>query len=349
VNHPFFVVDGLVLDGQYGADDTVRIAAAGSDFVLRNTEVRRSSRDLIDMGNVPRVLIEGCLLHHALNPDDGRSDAHGIVGGGVTDLTVRDTEIHTFSGDGIQIDSGRAAPGWDRVTIEGATIWLAPLPEAENGFPAGVAPGENAVDTKAAAANIRSHITIRNTIARGFRNGLIGNMAAFNLKEHIDATLDGITVSESEIAFRLRGAPGGSGAWVSIQNAVIFDVGTAFRYEDNIENLRIWNSTVGREVATTFQKASAPMSMLDVRNLLSITPLPAEARQRSNLRVGTEAFVDASMHDYHLASGAPAVDAGEPVAEVTVDRDGVERPQGRGPDVGAYEQSSVAPAGTRRR
>jgi hypothetical protein len=89
--------------------------------------------------------------------------------------------------------------------------------------------------------------------------------------------------------------------------------------------------------------------MLDVRNLLSITPLPAEARQRSNLRVGTEAFVDASMHDYHLASGAPAVDAGEPVAEVTVDRDGVERPQGRGPDVGAYEQSSVAPAGTRRR
>jgi hypothetical protein len=345
VNHPSFVVEGLVLDGQYGPDDTVRVASGGSDFVLRDTEVRRSSRDLIDLGNVQRVLIEGCLLHHALNPTDGRSDAHGIVGGAVINLTVRNTEIHTFSGDGIQVDSGRAAPGWDNVIIEGANIWLAPLPVAENGFPAGAAPGENAVDTKAAATNIRSHITIRNTIARGFRNGLIGNMAAFNLKEHVDVTLDGITVSESEIAFRLRGAAGGNGAVVAIRNAVVYDVATAFRYEDNIQNLRIWNSTIGRDVATTFQNVAAPQSAPDVRNLLSINPLQAEARQRSNLQVGVDAFVDASMHDYHLASGAPAVDAGEPVAQVTIDRDGVERPQGRAPDVGAYEQAAPAPAG----
>jgi hypothetical protein len=47
--------------------------------------------------------------------------------------------------------------------------------------------------------------------------------------------------------------------------------------------------------------------------------------------------VNAKAHDYHLASRAPAVDAGERLGAVTVDRDGVERPQGGAFDVGAYE------------
>ena len=148
------------------------------------------------------------------------------------------------------MDPGRAAPGWDRVTIEGSKIWLAPLPAAENGFAAGAVPGENAVDTKAAASNVRSRITIRDTIASGFRAGLIGNMAAFNFKEHVDATVDGVTVFDSEIAFRLRGPD--DGARVLVKNAVVHDVTTAFRYEDDIQNLRIWNSTVGRNVSRTF-------------------------------------------------------------------------------------------------
>ena len=76
---------------------------------------------------------------------------------------------------------------------------------AENGFAAGAVPGENAMDTKAAAANVRSRITVRDTIASGFRGGLISNMAAFNFKENVDATVDGVTVFDSEIAFRLRG------------------------------------------------------------------------------------------------------------------------------------------------
>ena len=205
VAHPYLVVDGLVLDGQYAGEDTVRVTSSGDFLVLRNTEVRRSSKDLIDMAAPEGVLIDGSLLHHALNAAGGRSDAHGIVTGAVRDLTIRATEIHTFSGDGLQVDPGRAEPGWDRVTIEGSKIWLAPLPAAENGFAAGAVPGENAVDTKASATNVRSRITIRDTIASGFRDGFIGNMAAFNFKEHVDATVDGVTVFDSQIAFRLRG------------------------------------------------------------------------------------------------------------------------------------------------
>jgi hypothetical protein len=206
VGHGYLIVEGLVLDGQYGRDDVVRVTSAGHFFQLRNSEVRRSSRDLVDMGGPEGVLIEHSVLHHALNPQDGRSDAHGIVAGAVRNLTIRDTEIHTFSGDGIQLDPDRAAPGWGGVLIERVRIWLAPLAEATNGFAAGVVPGENAIDTKAGAHLPQATLTVRDATVHGFRGGLLRNMAAFNLKENVDVTIDGATVADSEIAFRLRGA-----------------------------------------------------------------------------------------------------------------------------------------------
>jgi len=341
IAHPYVTIEGLVFDGQYGADDLVRVSSAASNLVLRNLEVRRSSRDLIDMASPEDVLIEGCLIHHALNPIDGRSDAHGITAAAVKNLTVRDTEIHTFSGDGIQIDPGRAAPGWTGVTIEHSRIWLEPLPSVENGFRAGEAPGENAVDTKASPNYARATITIRDTTAWGFRQGSITNMAAFNLKEHIDATLDGVTVYDSEIAFRLRGS-GTTGPDIAIRNAVVYDTTTAFRYEDNIQNLRIWNGTIGRGVTRAFQSASSPASVLDVRNLLVLGTLPKEAARASNLGVGEEAFADAAQHDYSLSPASMAIDAGVTIPEVTSDREGTERPQGRGYDVGAYERRETA-------
>jgi hypothetical protein len=335
VGHPYLLVDGLVLDGQYGADDTVRITSNGDFFELRNTEIRRSARDLIDLASPEGVVIDGCLIHHALNAADGRTDAHAVAAGAVRNLTIRDTEIHTFSGDGLQVDPGRAAPGWDLVTVERSKIWLAPLPEPLNGFAAGVVPGENAIDTKQASTNVRSRLIVRDTIASGFRNGLIANMAAFNLKEYVDVRVDGVTVSNSEIAFRLRGP--GTGARVLVMNAVMHDVTTAFRYEDNIQNLRIWNSTVGRNVARTFHPVAATSATLDVRNLLSMPALTAEARASSNLRVTATAFVNVAAHDYHLTAGSPAVNAGERLEDVTRDRDGVERPQGGAHDIGGHE------------
>ena len=335
VGHAYLVVDGLVLDGQYGGDDIVRVTGGGDFLQLRNTEVRRSTRDLIDLVSPEGVIIDGCLLHHALNAAGGRTDAHGVVAGAVRNLTIRDTEIHTFSGDGLQVDPGRAAPGWDMVTVEGSKIWLAPLPAPENGFAAGAVPGENAIDTKQVPTNVRSRLIVRDTVASGFRGGLINNMAAFNIKEYVDATLDRVTVSGSEIAFRLRGP--GTGARVTVKNSVVFDVGTAFRYEDNIQNVRVWNSTIGRNVARAFHPVASTGATIDVRNLLSIPALTAEARAASNQRATAAAFVNAAEHDYHLAPGAAAIDAGEGLRDVTMDRDGVERPQGGAHDVGAYE------------
>ena len=338
VSHAYVVVEALVLDGQYAAADTVLVASAAHYFTLSNSEVRRSTRDLIDIGAPQGVLIEDSSIHHALNAAGGRTDAHGIAAGAVRDLTVRDTDIHTFSGDGLQVDPGRAAPGWNDVTIDGCRIWLSPLPAPENGFAAGVVPGENAIDTKANTSLSRARLTIRDTTAWGFRNGLIGNMAAFNLKENVDVTVDGATVYDSEIAFRNRGPSSTTnGAWVTIKNAVVHSVATAFRYEDNIEQLRIWNATIGSGVTRAFQAASSNGNGLDVRNLLVLGPLPTQATDGSNKGVAASAFVNATAHNYMLAPGSPAIDAGVAIAAVPHDRQGTLRPQGAAYDVGAYE------------
>ncbi len=339
IDHPHVTFESLVIDGQYGLADTVTVSSDADFLVLRNLEVRRSSRDLIDIAGPGDVTIESCLIHHALNAVNGRTDAHGIAAGAVRRLTVRDSEIHTFSGDAFQVDPARAAPGWDHVTIERTRMWLSPLVSAENGFAAGAVPGENAIDTKASPDLPRATLTIRDVTAWGFRGGLISNMAAFNLKENVAASVDRVTVHDSEIAFRLRG-PGKSlrgGAHVTITNAVVYDSVTAFRYEDNIENLKIWNTTIGGGVTRALARAASSGEGLDLMNLLVRGVLPAEAEHGSNQGVGPEVFVDATAHDYRLAPGSEAIDAGVALPGVTVDRDGIPRPQGRWFDVGAFE------------
>jgi hypothetical protein len=346
VDHAYFVVDGLVLDGQYANADLVSVSDGATGFVLENSEVRRATKDCVDMAGPSDVLIEHCLIHHCLNAAGGQTDAHGVTGGPVQHLTIRDTEIHTMSGDAIQFDPGRELPGWDDIRVEGCKLWTGPLASAENGFQAGTVTGENAIDTKTNPAAPRAKLTVTNTSAWGFRGGLISNMAAFNLKENIDAVLDGVTVYDSEIAFRTRGPGSNGGAWVRVQNAVVFDVDKAVRYEDDIAELAVLNSTFGRDVLAAFQEASSPATTPDVRNLLVLGgSLPAEAGAASNLAVGAAAFVDATSDDYHLPSGSPAVDSAETIAEVLLDRDGTPRPQGTGYDVGAYEQCTGASCG----
>lgn len=155
IAHAYVTLEGLVIDGQDGDGDAVQIETAGGHATIRDCEVKNVRRDCIDMGAPEGVTIEKSLIHDCLNAtgsgcntDTCRVDAHGIASGAVKDLVVRDTEIHTFSGDALQVDPGRASPGWDRVTVERCKMWLGPLAAAKNGFAAGVVPGENAIDTK---------------------------------------------------------------------------------------------------------------------------------------------------------------------------------------------------------
>jgi regulation of enolase protein 1 (concanavalin A-like superfamily) len=342
LDHAHHVVDGLVLDGQYGGNEVVEVGSGADATIIRNTEIRHSGRDCVTIASPPNVLIEDSIVHHCLDSTGGRSDAHGISAEAVRNLTIRGTEIHTFSGDGIQVDPSRSAPGWDQVTIERSRIWLAPLPTAVAGFAAGTVTGENAVDTKVSSGGARARLLIRDTEAWGFRGGLVTNMAAFNLKENVDAIVDGATVRDSEIAFRLRGP-----AWVTLQNAVIHHVGYGIRYEDDIPQLRVWNVTFGAGVGRPFLAASSSSTGLQVANVLVLgSTLPAEAAGASNRAVAATAFADAGANDYRLAAGSPAIDTGVAIPGVERDRIGTERPQGAHYDIGAYEHCATSGCGT---
>lgn len=337
VSHPFITLAGLVIDGQYGPYDAVIVDSAAEAFHLEGTEVRRSSKDCIDMRAPSDVVVDGVLIHRCLNAAAGRTDAHGLVAGAVRNLTIRDTRIHTFSGDAVQLDPDRSAPGWDRVTIERCQFWLEPLAAPENGFAAGVVPGENAIDTKTRRTAPRATLVVRQTEAWGFRDGLLMNMAAFNIKEHVDVTFEGVTVSRSEIAFRLRGPGANGGAWARVRNAVVFDVGTAVRYEDDIERVEIWNSTFGAGIGRAFRAANSSSTGLSVQNVLFVGPRSSELAGTSNMPAAEAFFVGLSRHDYRLAPDSKAVDAGTPLAAVTTDRLGNPRPARGRWDVGAYE------------
>jgi hypothetical protein len=167
-------------------------------------------------------------------------------------------------------------------------------------------------------------------------------MAAFNLKETIDAVVDGVTVWDSEIAFRLR-AP----AWVTVKNAVVHHVTYGVRYEDNIPQLRVWNTTFGAGVTQPFLAASSSSTGLQVANVLVLaSSLPPEASGGSSRAVSASAFVNAAANDYHLAPGSLVIDAGASLIDVRTDREGTPRPQGAYYDVGAYEYCGTSCGGS---
>ena len=226
------------------------------------------------------------------------------------------------------------------------------MPTARGGAPAGVYTGENAIDTKYYLADGRGRLYLKNITAYGWRSDYIANAAAFNLKHNIDAKVDGVTCFDSEICFRVRG-PGVDvgGAWTTIKNAVMYNSTKAVRYEDAVENLRLYNNIFGNNLGTFFNSAGGYGSGFDVKNNLFYgSSKPNEASHSSNL-AATSGFVNTATNDYHSLAGASWINAGVDTVEVTIDRDGNQRISGTY-DIGAFEYKGasdtsppVAPSG----
>jgi len=331
---PYITIQDLTLDGDWGNEDILKIGGGSDYFKLDNVEVMNTRRDAVDMSSITGVRINNCKIHDAIWVDgDVRRDAHGIVTGGVHDFKVTSTEIYYVSGDALQFQYG----GWDNVTVEDCTLWNGPLPTARGGAPAGVYPGENAIDTKHYTSNPRGRIYINNVTAYGWKSDYITNAAAFNMKHHIEATFDGVTVYDSDIGFRLRGPGSKGGAIVTLKNAVLYDNQRPIRYEDDIIDLHIYNVTFGTGNASLFQSAGGYGAGFEVKNCLFTNgSKPSEANDASNMVVDTSSYTDASNHNYHLANGSLAINAGTTISEVTKDRDG--NPRDSQIDIGAYEK-----------
>ncbi len=348
ISHAYTTIDGLILDGQFGDSDAVRLRGNADYAIIRNCEIKNGTRDGIDMDAVDNVLIENCEIHHFLaGTYNNQRDAHGIVATGEQNLTIRGCNIYYVSGDCFQTDPNRGYPLWDNVLIEDSQLWTGPLPEDAAGWFAGEIPGENAVDTKISPDEVqngyRPLIVLRNIVAYGFEPGYIGNRAAFNIKEQVECRISGVKVYNNEIAFRLRGDTGRGSANVTIINSIAFNNVKIFRTEDGIELLHIYNSTFDKRSSDQyFQNVSGGYDPngFEMLNSLFMGNKPSDAADPSNLSADPGFFVNSAGHDYHLVNGSPAIDAGVDIAEVTTDYDGNPRTPGSY-DVGAFEYDSA--------
>jgi hypothetical protein len=240
------VYENLLVDGGWEASTLVKIVA--NDVTLRNCEIRHGRHNAIVVAG-KNVVIESCKIHHLLaGTFKDQKDAHGITGR-PQKLTVRNCDIGLVSGDAIQFDPGRNP--WNDVAIENCTLWTGPLTEDAAGFKRGESPGENGIDTKQRITNPRSRITMRNCLFYGWKQpGQISNLAALNLKNHVEARVENCLFRDNEICLRLRGGEGDyGGALVNVENCAVYDSAVAVRIEDKIQDLTIRKFGIASSVA----------------------------------------------------------------------------------------------------
>jgi len=108
-----------------------------------------------------------------------------------------------------------------------------------------------------------------------------------------------------------------------------------------VNNIVAYNGTYGID-----RDASAPSSCSIHHNLAFANGTnydPTFNCLSANL-TGNPLFVSDAARDYHLLSGSPAIDTGDSSLAWSPDFDGAARPQGAGPDIGAFERPSTTSA-----
>lgn len=243
------VYENYLVDSEWAGGNRVKITA--DNVKLRNCEIRNATGNGVGVFG-KNVTIENCKIHHLLNSTfDKQFDAHGITGRWYN-VTIRNCEIYYVSGDCVQFDPDRKSTG--KLLIENCTLWTGPLPADAAGFKKGERPGENAFDSKTPSKGPRCQLTIRNCLMYGWNQpGQIGNMAAINLKENVEARIQNCLFRDHEIALHLRSPTGRGDALVTVDNCAIFDAGVGVRMEDKIRNLTIRNLAFGDGVTRKYQ------------------------------------------------------------------------------------------------
>ncbi|MFH1771784.1 MAG: fibronectin type III domain-containing protein [Candidatus Omnitrophota bacterium] len=374
-NKPNYRIEGVVIDGQYSTTNGIfRVQTAAHGLYIKDCVIKNNMRHIVNMTSPNGVIVDSCEIYNAywFRFEEGkpvRDDAHGISTEGATNLIIINTSIHDVSGDCLQPEYGN----WDNILVENCHFYNAPVtyenaravgesmgltrvdldiftgdkvlntnsdPSDDDSGLTGKWPGENAIDTKSNAPQVRGRIILRNSVFNGWHSEYITNCAALNLKMNIDAEVENCTLYDNEIAFRLRGrdsAP--DGAFVTVKNCVIYDNQYAIRSEDSIRYLHVWNNTFGLGNINPYIRVSGNLheTFQAYNNLFINSVVPADFTDASNLTLDTSSVVDVNSNDYHLAANSLAIDAGINLSEVTDDKDGNPRPYGLGYDIGSYE------------
>lgn len=350
----FIFIKDLIIDKKKTGQDAVKVRGSNGS-TLSGLIVRNGTLDGIDIARATNLEIKDTLIHHFLGGSfTNQVDAHGIVISKSQNVAVRNTEIHHVSGDSFHADPERNEDNLTNdLIITDCHFWTGPLTEDFNDGWIATAhlseeqkqyPGENAIDTKVLTRGWESHprmrITISNITAHGWKkDGYISNKAVFNMKEYIEAVFDGLTVYDSEIAFRLRGTRGNAN--VTIKNAVIYNCDKAIRAENDLANLKVYNSTFGENLPTQIEYTGgdAGAESWDFKNNAFVNERPSTIPAEANTIIDTQDlntnFINCTIGDYQLSQTSQLIDSGVTIAEVSKDCAGNLRSLPY--DIGAFE------------
>lgn len=99
---------------------------------------------------------------------------------------------------------------------------------------------------------------------------------------------------------------------------------------------KIYHNTIDLSSSAAVCVSGSPN--LDMRNNIGPTSYT------KNIATKAAYFVTAAGRNYHLVSGSAPINAGDNLASIVpTDKDGISRPQGSAPDIGAYEYPSSTP------
>ena len=91
---------------------------------------------------------------------------------------------------------------------------------------------------------------------KGWGHGSIGNGAALNLKEKIQAVIERCVFVENDIAFRCRGAgTDRESAWVTARDCTVYQTSRVFRLESGVENVKIFGLALGNGIEREYDRA----------------------------------------------------------------------------------------------
>lgn len=355
IGHPYHILQGFILDGQFGEDPIVNLKGNAHGSTVRDCIIRNQMGEGVEVRQLNDVLIENCEIYHCLRGTAGdQTDAHGIAAYRARNLTVRGCNIHQVSGDCFQIDPIYQELGdqhWDNILIEDCHLWTGPMNVSAPGYPAGSVPGENAVDTKTYSEDIRPAgyrptITIRGCDIHGFEESeAFNNRAALNIKHNVNAVVENTKIYDSYIAFRVRGPydwDGSSwgGAYVEVRNCVGFNNDVTIWFERNIERARFFHCTFDRKPgAEYFDESDGGYveSGFEMLNCAFFDNKPSQAADGSNLAMADEDVLSRNLRQYYPSDSSVLIDAGVWLPGVAEDFDHHPRPMGEGTDIGAFE------------
>jgi hypothetical protein len=182
---------------------------------------------------------------------------------------------------------------------------------------------------------------MRNNIIVNTRDACLASASAYNIKIYNNSCYDAATSSQAAIYLANEAETNQAGTLIDIRNNIIFVSGTTSRPAIKINADALTGNdtvTINNNLYWTAAGAANVRFTWEGRALLNagwdswrqVTGLDGASRVTDPL------YTDLTL--LTVAPNSPAVNGGVALPEVPLDYQGVTRPQGAAPDVGAYEQ-----------